>query len=1192
MNKEKTQKNNLADLPDKTLLKKLAAALWQEDNSYHGAAVMVGAGFSRSAAVTGESNKKLPLWHDLSKVLNDELGAGNNSDPLRQAEEYCAFFGKQALHDLVKKEINDSAWTAGELHKSLLELPWSEVLTTNWDTLLERASKEIHHPVYSVVSRQEDLASARAPRIVKLHGTVNVTENLIFTQEDYRQYPQRHAAFVNFARQVFIENELCLLGFSGDDPNFLQWTGWVRDHLAMHARRIYLVGALHLTAAKRKYLESINIAPIDLSDLVADYDDHDAKHLAATKIFLQTLQELKPSQAWEWSPTQLDQSTLTTEELEKKTQNSGYAATLLEQQLPILKNDRESFPGWLVCPNRQRWELQNQINDPFPTPQNLSEMASNSREKLLYEIAWRHGVTYEAITPWLAQELLKICDPAKLCILTKRQQMEVALLLLKNTRWFNDPESLLIEKITTEILEKNSKYWPESTDELAFHQAIAARDKFDYPALERLTDKISERDPLWKLKKASLLVELGRFEQGEILIAEAYRELLIQYRNDRNSIYIFSRLAWAHWLFRSTEFLKPGLSIKAFPSNYQESKCSPWDHIEHLQNQISKALEKQQKKQGIEPSFEPGHYRDNSNTLIFNNELHPLLLLEGVTCSSGMPLRGNGIAFLVEQASRLAELDEIDGIHRFALAIRAASSDTSDALKKVFSRTRVACFPEEDVNYLFEHCIQAINYWNSKWVEGHGDVRSYAIDRLRVFIEVLARVSVRTNPEQSKQVFHLACKLGGKSEFTHLWLANPLKHLIDYSLKSIPESEHHELLPDALSFPLQREIDFKDHSEWPNPIINLPGSRGKNATLDRRIDEIIDSIAPCTPESAPALLRLLPLLKNRFLTDSEQKKIMEKVWGLVPDYQKLPETGLLKYILLTLPAQDPSAVRILVRNYLFQAEGDNIFNQTRLVDIANVACVEKTKELPTEDQATNYFDRLVAWRAKQNHKDPFGLSDKKEKKTGELIGMALARSIVPALPETALNEENFQKLYSFYSEVESSEVIIAFPIFSAASSLFDDRVERFIRQGLQEQGSQKTACSSYALLKWREQVTSVAASRLISRLVYTIGSSRKAGLAALLWTASQLCKKGYLSEVETDSLIEILPVIFDNSDYKNISHSSREAVTVSLVRAACVRLARDILIKSKYKNSELIRVLENAKHDALPEVRFAEIMDN
>jgi len=85
--------------------------------------------------------------------------------------------------------------------------------------------------------------------------------------------------------------------------------------------------------------------------------------------------------------------------------------------------------------------------------------------------------------------------------------------------------------------------------------------------------------------------------------------------------------------------------------------------------------------------------------------------------------------------------------------------------------------------------------------------------------------------------------------------------------------------------------------------------------------------------------------------------------------------------------------------------------------------------------------------------------------------------------------------------------------------------------------------------------------------------------------------KGYLSEGDIESLVEVLPVIFDNTDYRNISLASREVVSVSLLRAACVELARDILNKSQDQNCELLRVLEEARQDALPEVRFAVDVD-
>lgn len=947
----------VTELPDYAALKRIGSALWKQDAAYHGAAIMLGAGFSRSAAISGDMNRKLPLWADLSEVLAKDLNSHHNSDPLRLAEEYYAYFGKQALYDLIKKEVNDAAWLPGHMHKTILEFPWSEILTTNWDTLLERAAMEVHYPIYNLVHRQEDLARTRTPRIVKLHGTINVTKDLIFTQEDYRRYPQKHAAFVNFARQVFIENELCLLGFSGDDPNFLQWAGWVRDNLMTHARGIYLVGALNLTAAKRKYLESINIAPIDFGEMVHDYDDNDTKHAKATEIFLQALSDLKPKRAWEWAPSQLTKSTATKTENDKKNRNLR-ATILFEQQIPTLATDRQSYPGWLICPSSVRWQLRTQISDPYPSSRNLSQLKPDSRAKLLYELLWRYSITYEIIPSWIVQECMKICNPDKPCSLSKKQQMEIALLLLKNTRWFNldDPDVKLIEKSTTEILEQNTQYWPDCIPELRFHQTLIARDRFDYLTIEKNIEEISGKDPVSKLRKASLLAELGRFNEGEALISETYRELIKLYRNDRNSIYIFSRLAWSHWLLRGSQTWKSDKPFEEFPSNYKEAKCDPWDHLEHIQKKISKALEKQLKQQEIEPSFEPGYYKDNSKSITYSNELHPILLFEGVSSSVGLPLRWDHVSFLVESAARLVVLDNTDTKSRFSLAIRTANSDSSEALKKVFSRIQIACIPQCEAEHLLSCCIQAIEYWINIRTIGSQEQQRYAIDRLRVFFEVLARTLVRATPEQAKNAFRLAMNLGKNNTIYHFWLFDSLNHLVQYALKSIPESQHHELLLDALQFPLQVEISISDYDKWPNPVIENPGKREINTILDRRIDEIIDQIEPCSNKSGPALLRLLPLVECNFLKPIENQKIAEKIWGSQPLYTTPPETGLLKYALLKLPSPNSSKARSLVRKSLFEARDEELIDPILLEDIANAAISKKAKEVPNKTQAFRYFN--------------------------------------------------------------------------------------------------------------------------------------------------------------------------------------------------------------------------------------------
>ncbi|MEQ1512806.1 MAG: SIR2 family protein [Lysobacteraceae bacterium] len=1177
----------IEQLNDYAAMKKLAAALWQEDSAYHGAGVMVGSGFSRSAASTGNPEERMPIWRDLSKVLSKDLGIEHMVDPLRLAEEYSAYFGRQSLLDTLKKELNDVAWMPGDLHGKLLELPWSEVLTTNWDTLLERASTDVAQRVYSVVSRQEDLSSMHSPRIVKLHGTVNVTDDLVFTQEDFRKYPQQHAAFVNFARHVFIENELCLLGFSGDDPNFLQWVGWVRDHLGSHARRIYLVGDLGLTAAKRKYFESINIAPIDLAALVDDFDNLDARHQEATKAFLSALKNLKPKHAWEWVPVQLHRTTMSNDDIDRTYRDKSYAAGLLEQQLPALVKDRVSYPEWLVCPERQRWQLQTQVNDPYPTRNNLLELSEESRAILLYELAWRHEVTFEAMPQWLAELMINVCDPDKPSFLAKQQQMRMALLLLRNSRWVNGADAESIKRTAVHILERNTKHWPESANELAYCRAISARDSFDYISMEEIVENISTADPVWKLRKASMLSEIGRFEEGGSLVANAYRELLGRYRKNRGSIYCISRLAWAHWMLRATEILKLDKEIIELPSYYQDSKCSPWHHIECIRDRVSSALEKQQKSKSIEPLFEPGSYQDNSKSITFSGQLHPLLLLEGVCDLSGMPIRWSNVNLLAEEASRLAMLEDIDGAHRFSLAIRAASSDTSDVLKRVFSRSEVAKLTRKDAEWLLINCRNAVEYWSRKLANGARSDTANAMERLRVFMEVLARVSVRATSSQAKDIFRLALELGKRMEFRHFWLFGPLDHLIKYTLKSVPAHEQFELLSDALSFPLEQEIGVESHDRWPNPIIENPGARGANTALDRRIDEIIDLVAPCSKKSLPALLRLLPMVRSGFLREAETKKLSEKIWGIAPEYKKLPQTGLLTYLLLVLPTKNIDLANTAVRKYLFEDYDGKLLSSDFLNDVVCAAEAKKHHVLPSTDRALELFDKLVVWRPKESSREPFEISGQHEQGLARWAGLAIAESAVPAMAADALSEERFNKMLSFHSEVSAPEIITAFACFAAVDDSFAERTEKLIRRVMQSRKSDDVAYGSYSILKWRELERSPSTDRLVQRLIHLVGSGRAVALPALLWTANELFVKKLLSEEDAKVLAEIVPVIFDAASYHNIAPSSTESVTASLIRTACHKLSRDILDASVEKDAELLRVVAEASEDALPEVRFA-----
>jgi hypothetical protein len=147
---------------------------------------MVGAGFSKNADRKAPDTPEAPNWRELLSELVKQLYPSNRKsaprDPLRIAEEYRTYFGQAALDGFIRTRFPDRAWLPGPLHLQLLNFPWSDVLTTNWDTILERAAEEVTDFVYEVVRTEADIAHARSPRIIKLHGTLGDTDASIFAK--------------------------------------------------------------------------------------------------------------------------------------------------------------------------------------------------------------------------------------------------------------------------------------------------------------------------------------------------------------------------------------------------------------------------------------------------------------------------------------------------------------------------------------------------------------------------------------------------------------------------------------------------------------------------------------------------------------------------------------------------------------------------------------------------------------------------------------------------------------------------------------------------------------------------------------------------------------------------------------------------------------------------------------------------
>ncbi len=243
------------------------------------AVAMVGSGFSLNADLTGRPDARMLLWDGLASRFYEKIyghlpGKDDHYiEVLKLAQQVEAVFGRQVLDGMLREGLPDEDFSPGEAHELFVSLPWKDIFTTNYDTLLERAIEvcvsEGKCRPYDLVLTQADLPVGHGRhRLIKLHGSFPSVRPYIITEEDYREYPRKYAAFINTVQQAMLENVFVMIGYSCDDPNFLQWIGWVRDNLgASLQHKMYMLCVNPPSDTDMRLLSQRNIIPVDMRGL-------------------------------------------------------------------------------------------------------------------------------------------------------------------------------------------------------------------------------------------------------------------------------------------------------------------------------------------------------------------------------------------------------------------------------------------------------------------------------------------------------------------------------------------------------------------------------------------------------------------------------------------------------------------------------------------------------------------------------------------------------------------------------------------------------------------------------------------------------------------------------------------------------------------------------------------------------------
>jgi hypothetical protein len=1211
-------KYDIASLPDYPALQQLARALWR-DGSVRGASILVGAGMSKNAQRPADDSPEPPLWGDLLKKMVARLYSHDPDaapkDPLRIAEQYRTYFGQAGLDEFIRTNFPEKSWLPGTLHADLLKLPWTDVLTTNWDTLLERAAENLDDYSYEVVRTEADLTFARSPRIVKLHGTISDAGPLIFAEEDYRTYPTKYAAFVNFARQVFIENELCLFGFSGDDPNFGQWAGWVRDHLGGSARRIYLVGNLHLERAARKYLEAHNVAPIDFAPLVKDLP-WKLQHTAATRIFIEELRKAKPSLRHEWKPTKSEQFPLHLagiDAYQRVHKDHAFAADLLKKTVPLFKADRASYPGWLICPNQFRHSL---IYDGdahrLLRKSVLDLLEPRDRAEALFEILWRRTTAFAPIDVRFAEALTEVLD-TKPPEVEAEMRLEFALALMRDARVSRDDEGM---KRWSNVIETEPPAESALRLEVEYQWCLRARDRMDLGALATRLVNITSDEPIWKLRRAALHTEVAEYAAAAKLIKEATAELERRHRLDRNSLRIKAQLAWASWISRAADMLSVSWADLPQPRDYRELDIDPLGEIKFFSRRANKLNEELRAAAvAVRPAFEAGHYRESSDAVYIGSDNSGAILLyelDQLIEQVGLPCRINHVNICADAMAAVVEAAQQDNLEWRVWLLRAVHSHMDKQFERHFGRIALAQMSAATSPALVATVENAIAFWTQKMAAARSpELRSdfsRTVDALRLMLVTLSRLTVRMSPAHAIDTLHRATKMAVDPQFSNMWLIEALGEIIKFAVGAVPVAEQAALVLTILEFPLPSEkggnVPF-----WPRLIAEIWNVRPDRPTGDPRWDHRIHQLLMAAQKGAAEreypILCLAYLALQKVLRPDEAAAFGKALWSDVDAQENaLPQNATLgPGILLQLPADDGIDVKARLGARLFDADLREVMSLRR--PMGSIEIGRKIDDLNattqavrlgldlSADVAAKMFDQIVVWELQtSDRQDPMGTSFFKSFNDSARLaaGYLLTVAVVPALVAEQRTEQRARDLMAFIMRTRSWTGVGALPLFFSSAGGARDSIVAFIRRGLIGLESQHVGAAALAVSGWAELVRKGTISelprRLIEQLVAAVETCREIGLAALLDAVRKLLETEFLKDEDFRRLLETLAVIRSEFQYRNVELDTMGAVSISLARAACVKLAA--ALKGRLEDDGTLQGwIDDSKSDPLPEVRFA-----
>lgn len=841
------------------------------------AAIMIGAGFSKNATSSSQLSKTFPDWNELGDAFYEKLYGNETVAPkkeylnvLKLAEEVEATYGRSELDRLIRNNIPDAEYEPSSFHQKLLALPWTDVFTTNYDTLLERAAKHVFNRKYTTVYSKDDLVDASKPRIVKLHGNFHSDNPFTITEEDYRVYPKTNAPFVNTVQQSLLENTLCLIGFSGDDPNFLQWIGWLRDNLENDVSKIYLIGSFNLSTSQIKLLDKRHIVQVNLAD----------NHRDALNIFIDYLSKrARSNNILRWPYNRSNAIIPETDSIEKS----------IIDAISIWENERKTYPGWVILPEEKRnYFLKVTEHWRHVLLREGIAVSEEIQFRFIFELCWRLDKCLFPMDEHIASLVKRVLNNKY----DSDEKITLGIYLLKSYRQngnFSDWNDLYRQLDVIENLSSRLR------GELDYENALCALFYLDFPKLKNIVQKwnFPRGTPFENAKKAGLLAETGQLQKAIGVVEQALvtiREQQVETAISSTNCELLSHESYILCLYQNLVFADRNYSYsseerKEYLDRMSALKlylCDPIHEYDYFEILLSPDYKRQKdteyhNKYDIGETIVSRHsgnsYNEQRNAFAF------LLFCEKIGCPFCIHNGSGRYDFSIKEAkSAITRISEYRLIWAISVCCRIADSKAADTL---FSRKAINTLSLEAVNNLCEGFITTLNENANDILTEETNGKNFAQVLAKILPEIVSRLAPKCSTDVKSSILKL---IGDILSSQYLYKYENIENLIKRFAKSLLPAEIKKFFQKMLELPIPYNISVLEEGRLLSPFEYLRVDKdvlGEKIIFEKKL--LVPYFNALNSNQITirkwGFITLARLYEYGFLDDAEQRVFANNLWS-------------------------------------------------------------------------------------------------------------------------------------------------------------------------------------------------------------------------------------------------------------------------------------------------------------------------